>query len=137
VEKAKKILYDMNFKFEAGDNKMHVTSMAWHSLLDARSRKSPHENCIPRCGDLFQAIKELDRLGRPVADLRSWAYETLMRAWLRSGDPGALSEMESLYSYVMMNVSSTESRITCSKNTTSPSQKVTLSPTYKHALKCF
>jgi hypothetical protein len=86
--------------------------MAWHSLLDARSRKSPPENCVPRCRDSFQAIKELGRLGRPVADLRSWAYETLMRAWLRSGDPGALSEMESLYSYVMMNVSSTESRIT-------------------------
>jgi hypothetical protein len=101
LEKAERILMDLNSRFEAGDDGTRVSSYAWHALLKAISKKAPAEECLVRSQSIFDKMKQHDRSGRPVADLRGWAYEALMRSWSRSGDPAAVSEMENLYSSLM------------------------------------
>jgi hypothetical protein len=101
LEKAEQILMDMNSRFEAGDGTARVSSHAWHALLEGISKRAPEEECLARSQSIFDKMKQQDRNGQPVADLRCWAYEALMRSWSRSGDPAALSEMENIYSSLM------------------------------------
>jgi hypothetical protein len=101
LEKAEQMLMDLNSRYETGDDSARVSSYAWHALLEAISKKAPEEECLVPSQSLFDKMKQQDRSGRPVADLRCWAYESLMRSWSRSGDPAAVSEMENIYSSLM------------------------------------
>ena len=101
LEKAERIFLDLNSRFEAGDDNARVSSYAWHTLLEAISKKAPAGECLVRSQSLFDKMKQQGRTGRPVADLRCWAYESLLRSWSRSGDPAAVSEMENIYSSLM------------------------------------
>jgi hypothetical protein len=79
---------------------MRVTSFAWNALLDAISMKAPPNECISRSMSLYERMQRLDRACGRVADL-SRSYESLMRSWLRSEDPGVVSQMELLYRSVI------------------------------------
>jgi hypothetical protein len=95
LEKAEQILMDLNSRFEAGDDSARLSSFAWHAWLEAISKKALEEECLARSQSIFDKMKQL-------IDLRSWAYASLMRSWSRSGDPAAVSEMENIYSSLMM-----------------------------------
>ena len=101
LERSERLMTELNTNFESGDDDSRVSSLAWHSLLDKLSKNAPPQSCLPRALALFERMQRQDRLGRPVADLRSWAYESLMRSWSRSGESNAVAEMESLYAEVM------------------------------------
>ena len=97
LDRAKKILVDHNARFESGDDNYRVASFAWHALLDGVSRYAPGEVCKDEASLLFRKMQQVDRLGRSVADIRSSAYVSLVRAWSRSNDKNALEHMESIY----------------------------------------